>query len=126
MVPVAVLQIAIINNHLRRGAGWRRRRAKRFWVRPWLSADRRLQFGHYNQLMSELRLEDSTLFFNYMRMEPHMFNEILTRFSPRIQRRDTNFRKALEPGLKLAITIKHLASRNRHERSSNTKSVVEA
>ena len=29
-----------------------RRRAKRFWVRPWLSADRRLQFGHYDQLLA--------------------------------------------------------------------------
>ena len=26
-----------------------RRRVKMFWVRPWLSADRRLQFGHYDQ-----------------------------------------------------------------------------
>ena len=24
--------------------------SKRFWVRSWLSADRRLQFGHYDQL----------------------------------------------------------------------------
>ena len=64
-------------------------------MRPWL----------YDQLMSELRMEDSTLFFNYMRMEPHMFDEILTQVSPRIQRRDTNFRKALEPGLRLAKTL---------------------
>ena len=105
MVPVAVLQIAIINNHLRIRAGRRRRRAKRFCVRPWLSADRRLQFGHYDQLMSELRMEDSTSFFNYMRMEHLMFDEILTRVSPRIQRRDINFRKALEPGLKRACVL---------------------
>ena len=95
MVPVAVLQIVIINNHLRRRAGRRRRRAKRFWVGPWLSADRRLQFGHYDQPMNELRMEESTSFFNYMRMEPHMFDVILTRVSPRIQRRDTNTGKRL-------------------------------
>ena len=76
-----------------------RRRAKRFWVRPWLSADIRLQFGHYDQLLRELRMEDNSSFFNHMRMEPLMFDEILNRVSPRIQKGDTQFRKALEPGI---------------------------
>ena len=48
---VAMLQLAIINHRLRmlddEVQARQRRRAKRFWVRPWLSADRRLQFGHY-------------------------------------------------------------------------------
>ena len=41
----------------------RRGRRKAFWVRPWLSADRRLQFGQYDTLMEELRVEDTTSFF---------------------------------------------------------------
>ena len=56
-----------------------RRRAKRFRVQPWLSADRRLQFGHYDQLLRELRMKDNSSFFNYRRMEPLMFDEILNR-----------------------------------------------
>ena len=36
----------------------RRRRAKWFCVRPCLSADRRLPFGHYDQLIRALRMED--------------------------------------------------------------------
>ena len=116
VVPVAMLQLAIMNHRLIRLEiqARRRRRAKRFWVRPWLSADRRLQFGHYDQLMRELRMEDNTSFFNYMRMEPHMFDEILLRVGPRIQKSDTKFRKALEPGLKLAFTIRHLASGDKY------------
>ena len=39
-----------------------------------------------------------------------MFGKILHRVGPRIQKSDTNFRKALEPGMKLAMTILHLAS----------------
>ena len=39
-----------------------------------------------------------------------MFDELLNRVGPRIRRVDTCLRKALEPGLKLAITIRHLAS----------------
>ena len=51
------------------------RRPKRFWVRPWLSARRRLELGHYHRLMRELRMEDTTSFFSYLRMQPAMFDE---------------------------------------------------
>ena len=102
---VAMLQLAIMNHRLfmleDEVQARQRQRAKRFWVRPWLSADRRLQFGHYDQLLRELRMKDNSSFFNYMRMEPLMFDEILNRVSPRIQKSDTHFRKALEPGLEL-------------------------
>ena len=49
-------------------------------------------------------MEDSASFFNYRRLEPLMFDEILNRVGPRIQKSDTNFRSALEPSLKLART----------------------
>ena len=48
-----------------------------------------------------LRMEDNSSFSNYMRMEPLVFDEILDRVSPWIQKSDTHFRKALEPGLEL-------------------------
>ena len=67
----------------------RSRRAKRSWVRQWLSTDRRLQYGHYDQLIRAMSMEDGSPFFNYMRME-------LLRIGPRIQKSDTNFRRALE------------------------------
>ena len=34
-----------------------------------LSADRLLKFGHYGQLIRAMRMEDSSSFFNYTRME---------------------------------------------------------
>ena len=92
----------------------RRRRPKRFWVRSWLIHERRLQFGHYDRLMAELRMEDTSSFFNYLRMEPLMFDELLQRVGPRIQKIDTNFRKALSAGLKLSLTIRHLASGDKY------------
>ena len=102
---VAMIQLAIMNHRLLmlddEVQARQRRMAKRFWVRPWLSADRRLQFGHCDQLLRELRMEDNSLFFNYMRMEPLMFDESHNRVSPRFQKSDTHFRKALEPGLEL-------------------------
>ena len=33
----------------------RRRRPKRSWVRPWLDADKRLQYAHLHHIMEELR-----------------------------------------------------------------------
>ena len=88
----------------------RRRRRRAYWVKPWLSTERRLMNGHYDRLMAELRVDDPSSFFNYLRMPPEMFDELLQRLSPRLTKADTNFRKALAPGLKLAATIRHLAS----------------
>ena len=84
----------------------RRRKAKTFWVRQWVSADRRLHFGHYDHLIRELRVKDGSSFFNYIRLEPLMIDEILNRVGLRFQKSDTNFRRAVEPDLKLTITPK--------------------
>ncbi|XP_063442822.1 putative nuclease HARBI1 [Mytilus trossulus] len=92
----------------------KQRRPRTWWVRPWLTQERRLMFGHYDRLMQELRMEDQQSFFNFLRMPPEMFDEILNRVGPRIQRRDTRLRKALEPGLKLAVTIRHLSSGDKY------------
>ena len=79
-------------------------------MRPWLGDVRREQLGHYNQLMVELRREDPASFQNFLRIQPEMFDELLARVGPRITKHDTNYRKALDPGTKLAATLRHLAS----------------
>ena len=43
-----------------------------------------------------------------------MFDELLDRLGPLITKQDTPYRKALEPGLKLATTMRHLASGDRY------------
>ena len=45
-----------------------------------------------------------------MRMPPDMFDELLARVGPRITKQTTRYREPLEPGLKLALTLRHLAS----------------
>ena len=69
-----------------------------------------MQFGIYDQLLLELRTEDQRGFKNFMRMSPEMFDELLDRAGPRITKQQTWLRKPLEPGLKLALTLRHLAS----------------
>ena len=89
---------------------------RRCWVQPWLDVGRRLQFGHYHRLMPELRQEDPASFFNFLQVPPEMFDELLARLGPRCTKEDTQYRKAIEPGLKIAVTLRHLAS---HDKDSS-------
>lgn len=111
MEPEELALIAIINqqnivllHHRRR----RRRGARTVWVRPWIC--RRFTLGMYDRLLVELKKEDGRSFQNFMRMPPVMFDELVQRLTPRITKQNTNFRPSLEPGLKVAITLRHLAS----------------
>lgn len=85
----------------------RERRPRSMWVRPWLA--RRPLLGHYDRLMQELMRESATDFKGYMRMEPDMFRELLVRVGPHITKSD-QARPPLEPGLKLAVTLRFLAT----------------
>ena len=92
----------------RRRARRARREHRRCWTRDWVL--RRREFGIYDQLMVELRREDAKAFKNFMRMPPEMYDEIFRRTEQRLTKQTTKFREPLEPGLKLAVTLRHLAS----------------
>ncbi len=64
--------------------------------------------------MVELRDEDVAGFRNFMRMDPAMFQELLHRLDGQIRKQDKWYQKALERGLKLAITLRHLAAGNNY------------
>ena len=84
-------------------------------MRPWLSADRRHQLGHYSQLLNrELRCEDVSSYANYVRMPPDLFDEILERITPSIEKQITRLREPLSPGLRLALTLRHLATGDKY------------
>ena len=104
VVELALHQVDVIRRRRTR------RGHRRFWVRPWIG--RRRQFGLYDQLLVQLRNEDQVSAKNFMRMPPEnlMFDELLTRLGARITQQNTTYREALEPGLKLVLTLRHLAS----------------
>ncbi|XP_054755503.2 uncharacterized protein LOC129261469 [Lytechinus pictus] len=72
----------------------------------------------YDQLLVELRNEDQAAFKNCMRMPPEMFDELLPRGGPSITKQNTTYRDALDPGLKLALTLRHLASGTKYRSMS--------
>jgi hypothetical protein len=86
----------------------RQRRRRRFWVRPWIQ--RRELFWNYDNLMMELARESQGDFINYMRMDPCMFRELLERIAPRVQKETTHLRSPLPARMKLAITLRYIAS----------------
>ncbi|XP_041483828.1 putative nuclease HARBI1 [Lytechinus variegatus] len=88
------------------------RQRRRWWVKPWI--ERRVLFGQYDNLMTELQRECQGDFLNYMRMPPETFLELLQRITPRIEK-SYRYRQPLDPGLKLAITLRYLATGNSYK-----------
>jgi hypothetical protein len=85
-----------------------RKSRRRMQTRMWLI--RRPIYGIYEQLMGELEQGDFGGFTNFIRMHPGRFHELLDRVDDRIKKMDTWYRKAIDPGLKLAITLRYYAS----------------
>ena len=100
-----LLAAALILEEPEPGERPRRRlpRPRRYWVKPWPL--RRPLYGQYENLLYELHREDSQSYQNFLRMTHELFNELVERVGPLITKKDTFYRKALDPGLKLACTL---------------------
>ena len=88
----------------------RRRRKRSLWSRQWLL--RRELFGDYDNLLWELHREDYKGFRTFIRITPDFFEEMVERITPAVIKQDTRLRKALPVGLKLAVTLRFLATGN--------------
>ena len=69
---------------------------------------------------------------NFLRMPPEMDDELVERVGPRITKQITWYREPLDPGLKIAITLRHIASGTKYAAMKfgwrvphNTQSLVE-
>ena len=79
----------------------RQRRA--IWIHDTIG--KRRQLGEYHRLVNELR-GDSFRFKMYFRMTPTVFDQLLALVGPTIQKTNTNYRKSIDPGEGLAITLR--------------------
>ena len=66
--------------------------------------------GAYHNLLADLYDFDVPGFTNFMRMTPEFFEMIKARVHPHLVRQATNYRGPLSVGLKLAITLRFLAT----------------
>jgi hypothetical protein len=78
------------------------------WVKGWLQ--RRVLYGQYEKLLAELKSEDANGFRNYIRISPELFEELLQQVGPRLMKKDMFMIKALEPGPRLAIALRYMAT----------------
>ena len=88
----------------------KKKRKHNWWFRLMLHPQLRAERGQYHTLMEELRENDRTNFKNYTRVSPEMFDDLLVRLTPHLQKKDTHIRKAIPPGLKLSVFLRHLAT----------------
>ena len=75
------------------------------WVRKFL--EKGAFYG--DLLLKDLRV-DGAGFTNFLRMSTTDFEILLRMVAPKIFRKDTKYRKAIPPYIRLAITLRYLAS----------------
>ena len=85
----------------------RRRKPQNPGIMPWLL--QREERGCYRTLSDKLIITDIPGYRNFIRMEPAFFDLIQERIAPHLRKSENNFRKPLEVGLKLAVTLTHLS-----------------
>ena len=81
---------------------------RRVWVRRlWEARERQ---GHYSNLITEMRLQDHTMHFNYFRMLPSVFDDLLNLVGPSLTKQRSRFREPLPPAMRLAVALRYLAT----------------
>ncbi|XP_064471661.1 uncharacterized protein LOC135385944 [Ornithodoros turicata] len=109
-LALAAIALLEAEEELSASSGSRGQRPKRrsVWVKPYLL--RRPQMSCYENLMRELAVEDHDGYRRYLRMDVATFEYLLNMVRPYIEKQDTNFRAAISPGERLAVTLRHLAT----------------
>ena len=86
------------------------RKRKRWWCRDLFEEGARFSVG----LLNKLRLNDATGFTNFTRLTPTDFEELLLMVGGHIMKQDTKLRETIPASVRLAVTLRFLASRGPH------------
>lgn len=86
----------------------KKRRARSIWAKKWLLP--REQIGFEQTLFRELRTEDENCYKNFIRMNAEDFDYLVEKITPLIKKRDTNWRQAISPAMRLCVTLRFLAT----------------
>lgn len=78
--------------------------SRRFWVRN-IYKQRKAQ-GAFNNLVAEMRLTDHETFFNFYRMAPCTFDDLLSKVGPLINNSPNYVREPISSAEKLSITLR--------------------
>lgn len=87
----------------------KRIKRRKVWMHPW--RHHRLTHGPANFIMPELiRSNDYFHYNNFIRMNDVQFNQLLQMITPRIERKNTNFRRCISAKERLVLTLRYLAT----------------
>ncbi|XP_012532152.1 uncharacterized protein LOC105834307 isoform X2 [Monomorium pharaonis] len=81
---------------------------RRMWVKPWVA--RRREQGCHHNLFLELQLEDPNKFRRCLRMSVEIFEDLVIKITPLIQKQNTHLRESISPAERLSVTLRHLAT----------------
>ena len=83
---------------------------KRIWSYNWLKNRNQEFAGAYNLLIEEFAKEQPSEFINFVRIKEIQFNQLADMLKPDIMCRDTNYLKCIPVKMRLAITMRFLAT----------------
>ena len=83
------------------------RKRRTVWTRGWLL--NRPLYGQYENLLAELN-QDFRGYKNFLRISNELFEELVHHVGPHIQKITTPWKQPLSVGLRLAITLRYMAS----------------
>ena len=66
--------------------------------------------GHYRNLIPAMKLKGHSMFFNYLRMVPSTFDDLLHLVSPLLINRATKYHKPLHSELQMAVALWYIAT----------------
>lgn len=88
---------------LKKRKEWREKSQRTKWVKDYLK-------NRNVAILKELEWNDNVLFKNFTRMSKDNFNTLLEMIEPVIVKKDSRFQEAVPPEIKLAITLRYLAT----------------
>ena len=88
----------------------RQRRHRRYSFRPWPTWAVLEGEGQYSRLMPMHHLDDPMAFRNFIQMPPDLCQELEQRITAEFQRDRTLMKDPVSPGVKLAVTLRHLTT----------------
>ena len=88
----------------------RQRRHRRYRFRPWLTRAEFEEEGQYSRPMPSLHLDYPMAYRHFIQMPSELYQELEQRITAEFQNDRTLMRDPVSPGVKLAVTLRHLAT----------------
>ena len=98
-------------------------RRRRVWTHDWLL--RRPSHGSYFSLQREFRSEEE-LFEKYLKLPVPVFDFILRRITPIIEKQETHLRQTISPGARLEATLLFLITGEHYSRLQHLTRIHES